>query len=188
MAGFVTEKHPPYWRHLARRALTETLARARLDTPWTAIFGLGPTVAAGIGAWAITGNATWTAIWSVSALAALSLLYFLYRLVVLPKQLAQEAATAHLAELHAIRGERDGALFQLAVLMPGEREAFLARAKSTIAQLASFYIASHDGISSAMLAGMELPPEQWLNAELERCGQTWRVRNVQGDKYDIVDG
>jgi len=176
-----------YWRPLTQRALDETLKRARVDGVWTAIFALGPTVVAGIGAWRITGSVTWTAVWTIVALLAISVAHFLWRVAQLPKVIAMEQSEAHRAELDAIRGERDGALFQLAVLMPGEREAFVARSKSTIAQLASYYISSHDGISPRMAAGLELPPEQWLNAELARTGHNWRVSNIRGAQYDIVD-
>lgn len=38
---------------------------------------------------------------------------------------------------------------------------------------------SHDGISPRMVGGLELLPEKWLNAELARMNQTWRVRDLQ---------
>lgn len=37
------------------------------------------------------------------------------------------------------------------------------------------YILSHDNISSAMLAGLEMPPADWLNKRLAQLGESWRV-------------
>jgi hypothetical protein len=37
------------------------------------------------------------------------------------------------------------------------------------------YIASHDEISPALLAGTELPPAEWMNRRLEELGKPWRV-------------
>jgi len=54
-------------------------------------------------------------------------------------------------------------------------------------QITQLYILSHDGISPRMMAGMELPPEEFINAELERQGATWRVRNVNGETADTYD-
>jgi hypothetical protein len=49
------------------------------------------------------------------------------------------------------------------------------------------YILSHDEISSEMMAGLQLPPEDWLNSELQKYGKLWRVRNVRGPNYETYD-
>ncbi len=54
-------------------------------------------------------------------------------------------------------------------------------------QLTNLYMLTHDGISSRMMAGMELPPANFLNAELERQGANWRVKEVVDAKAHIVD-
>lgn len=62
------------------------------------------------------------------------------------------------------------------------------RRAAVIRQLTQLYILSHDGISSRMMAGMELPPSGFLNQELERKGEKWRVQSVNDDKavtYDV---
>ena len=54
-------------------------------------------------------------------------------------------------------------------------------------QLTQLFILSSDGISSRMMAGMELPPAEFLNAELARMGERWRVRNVEGAGAETYD-
>jgi hypothetical protein len=49
------------------------------------------------------------------------------------------------------------------------------------------FILSHDGIPSQMLAGLQLPPQDWLNEQLEIYGKRWRVRNVQGPTFEIYE-
>ena len=49
-----------------------------------------------------------------------------------------------------------------------ERQEFLV-------SLTRLYIASHDGISSEMMAGLQLPPDDWLNGELAKRGKAWHV-------------
>ncbi len=36
---------------------------------------------------------------------------------------------------------------------------------------------SHDGVSSEMRSGLELPPENWLNEQLQKYKKTWRMKN-----------
>jgi hypothetical protein len=49
------------------------------------------------------------------------------------------------------------------------------------------YILSHDGISSEMMAGLELPPQDWLNDQLEKYGKPWRVRTGKGPAFETYD-
>jgi hypothetical protein len=32
-----------------------------------------------------------------------------------------------------------------------------------------------------------LPPDSWLNEQLSQSGETWRVQNVDGFRYEIYD-
>ena len=54
-------------------------------------------------------------------------------------------------------------------------------------QLREEYIRSNDGLSPALLAGREHPPEEWFNVNLEAIGANWRVRVIGSDvtAYDI---
>jgi hypothetical protein len=49
------------------------------------------------------------------------------------------------------------------------------RREQILARLTNLYILSHDGITPAIAARIELPPSAWLNAELERMGEKWRL-------------
>lgn len=70
---------------------------------------------------------------------------------------------------------------------PGVSEAETQRRTATLSQLTNLYILSHDGITPRMMAGMELPSADFLNAELERQGAKWRVRNVNGATAETYD-
>lgn len=56
---------------------------------------------------------------------------------------------------------------------------------AVLRQLMQIYVFDHDTISADMLAGRELPPEEWLNAQLRQRGEGWRVRNIQGPIAEI---
>ena len=58
---------------------------------------------------------------------------------------------------------------------------------AVLRQLTQLYVFDHGAISADLLAGRELPPEDWLNAELRRRGESWRVRNVQGPIAEIYN-
>lgn len=61
------------------------------------------------------------------------------------------------------------------------------RRQSILRQLTELYMMSNDGISSRMAAGMELPPADFLNEELEKLGESWRVHSVNGQNADIYE-
>jgi len=54
-------------------------------------------------------------------------------------------------------------------------------------QLTNLYMLSHDNITPRMAAGMELPPIEFLNAELALAGATWRVSKVIGADAETYD-
>lgn len=49
------------------------------------------------------------------------------------------------------------------------------RRSNLLQGLRNQFIASHDGISSEMMAGMAWPPDDWMNEQLEKLGETFRV-------------
>lgn len=53
-------------------------------------------------------------------------------------------------------------------------------------QLRNLWIASNDNISSEMMAGLEWPPEIWLNEKLAFYRQAWRVR-TNGAYFETYD-
>jgi len=49
------------------------------------------------------------------------------------------------------------------------------RRKNILNKLHHEYILSNDGISSAMLAGLENPPKEWINKRLKELDENWRI-------------
>jgi hypothetical protein len=43
------------------------------------------------------------------------------------------------------------------------------------------------GVRSRFLAGMDLPPAEFINDELQRQGASWRVGKVAGGKCEFVE-
>lgn len=84
----------------------------------------------------------------------------------------------------ALESAKDQAQVALAsqakTMMPTEAE----RAEA-LRQITKLYILSNDGISSRMMAGLELPPASFINGELERQNAKWRVRNVKDGSAEI---
>lgn len=70
---------------------------------------------------------------------------------------------------------------------PVDKSQIASQRAAVLRQLTHLYILSNGGISSRMMAGLELPPEEFLNKELERQGLPWRVRNVSGANADTYD-
>ncbi|MEG8024094.1 hypothetical protein QP162_05930 [Sphingomonas aurantiaca] len=60
-----------------------------------------------------------------------------------------------------------------------------AERAEALRQITRLYILSNDGISSRMMAGLELPPAEFINGELERQNAKWRVTNVKGASAEI---
>jgi len=60
-----------------------------------------------------------------------------------------------------------------------------ARRNLLLSKLRQEYIFSHDGLSSALLAGTEPVPAEWMNKRLAQMGELWRVR-VKGGEYEVL--
>lgn len=58
---------------------------------------------------------------------------------------------------------------------------------AVLGQLTQLYVLGHDGITPRMAAGMELPPVEFLNAELEKQHATWRVSATDGPRASFYD-
>ena len=56
-----------------------------------------------------------------------------------------------------------------------DKEKEVNRRKMLLSKLHQEYILSHDGISPAMMAGLELPPKEWINTRLKELGETWII-------------
>jgi|GEM_PF-6923130 thiol:disulfide interchange protein len=63
------------------------------------------------------------------------------------------------------------ALFQAAQDLRREE---LQRRYRILKALRQEYILSHDNISPQMMAGIEMPPKEWINKRLQELGESWR--------------
>jgi hypothetical protein len=74
-----------------------------------------------------------------------------------------------------------------AVRPPDRTEVEGTRRAALLRKITSKYMLDHDGISSAMMAGLELAPANYLNDGLEKLGEKWRVRSVDGPNAEIEE-
>lgn len=58
---------------------------------------------------------------------------------------------------------------------------------ATLGTLTRLYIAQDNGVSARVRSGEELAPVDFLNQELERQGEKWRVRDIDGLNANIYD-
>lgn len=176
-----------YWRPLIARAWAETRAKARIDTLSNLAFVIVPVVTGAAIVAAATRNVPWSAVGAVGGLAVAVLVHFVVRIAALPATLATEMREKHQAELEEIARQRDEKQMLLAAIMPGQDESEKERRTLIVRQLVPLYMEGHDGISSAMRAGLELPPEKWMNHELAHRGYHWTVRDSGNGRFETCD-
>jgi len=70
---------------------------------------------------------------------------------------------------------------------PGRKESEGTRRAELLRKITSKYMLDHDGISSAMMAGLELAPANYLNDSLKKLGEKWRVHSVEGPNAEIEE-
>ena len=58
------------------------------------------------------------------------------------------------------------------------------RRREILSLLRNEYILSHDNISAGMLAGLEMPPSEWVNRRLGQLKECWRVGANGISRYD----
>ena len=162
------------WAQARRRAFAETLELIRLDSLPRALLTLGVPAATLSALWFVTGALLPATAITVAATLIIGLLIFLAKLVTTPARLAEEAT----ALLAAQASQKDN------------EEA--ARRRSVIAKLVALYTEVRgDDVAPAIRAGLELPPEDWLNEHLSEFGESWQVFNTVGTGYqtfEIVSG
>jgi hypothetical protein len=62
-----------------------------------------------------------------------------------------------------------------------EQQCIAKQRSAKLRQLLRFYIFSRDNISPELLAGNALPPLDFLNGELAKSEENWRVQSVSGN-------
>ncbi|MER8775785.1 hypothetical protein [Mesorhizobium sp. M0977] len=92
-------------------------------------------------------------------------------------------------ESRLTRRDEENASLRSKQAVPAEpsRDNLVSQRVAFMQDLTRLYMLSHDGISTEMMAGFALPPVGWLNEQLESQGKAWRVRNVVGRSFEIVE-
>jgi hypothetical protein len=108
------------------------------------------------------------------------------RLVMAPYWVWEDEHTARMSAEQS----RDEAVNKLSILQSQQSntatQTTINQRSAVLAQLRQYYILSHDNITPRMAAGMEWPPQDWLNGELENRGEKWRVR-VNRDRFETYN-
>jgi hypothetical protein len=66
-------------------------------------------------------------------------------------------------------------------------EAFRVDRRTVLRDIAEQYRTDVVGVRSRFLAGLDLPPAEFINDELQRQGASWRVGRVAGGKCDFIE-
>jgi hypothetical protein len=59
------------------------------------------------------------------------------------------------------------------------KKAQMASRAAVLQRLTNYYMTTRDNISSEMMAGLALPPTDWLDAQLAAMHQDWRMKDYQ---------
>ena len=68
----------------------------------------------------------------------------------------------------------------------GTSEPESQRRQKVLRRLREEYILSHDGLSAALLAGIEQPPMEWTNGRLKELGEKWTVGEPKKELPDVA--
>jgi hypothetical protein len=158
-----------YWRGVAKRAFWEARGEVRLDTPVRIVTGVVIPIAAGLIVGLTTGSVAWGSVVSVGLLLLVGACLFIQKLFVVPGRMAAEQK----AEIERLTVEED--------------DAESARRHRLIQRLTQLYILSHDGITPALAAGLEMPPKDWLNEQLGTQGERWSIHEIRGTEYSTFE-
>jgi hypothetical protein len=59
--------------------------------------------------------------------------------------------------------------------------------RAILAQIRQLYVLSHDRITSELAAGLALPPTDYINDQLAKLHEGWRVRSTDGPNAEIYE-
>ena len=154
-----------YWSRVAIRAFREARAEVRLDTAVRVVTGVVTPIVAGLIVGFATGSIAWGSIVGVGLLLLVGLFVFIQKLYTVPGKMAVEQ-----------KAEIDGLTAEEISAESGRRDRLIQR-------LTRLYKLSHDGITPALAAGLELPPKDWLNEQLGMQGENWSIHEIRGADY-----
>ena len=69
----------------------------------------------------------------------------------------------------------------------GEKDSLGSERRAILVKATRLYVKEHPDAPVAMAQGKAFAPEEFLNDELKREGQKWRVRHVHGNEALIYD-
>lgn len=157
-----------YWATVAKRALRETLELTPWASPAKAVFSVVPTLSAAGAAYAVTGSPVQTGLFTLATTAALAAGAFVWKLLTVPPAMAREAAQT----LAALKPSDDA-----------QADAERRRRDRVIADLVKLYPLVADSIPAEIMAGLDLPPMEWLNEQLARRGEDWQIIETRGREF-----
>jgi len=141
--------------------------------------GVGAPVAAGVVIWAQTGNWLQGGLVTLGLVLGIGLLLFIGKFATIPPTMAAEVARKNEEEIIWLRDRLNN--YEDVAKAREER-----RRHDVVRQLIAYHMHQSDGVSPAMAAGLELPPENWLNQELQERAENFRVA-VVGHQWQVRD-
>jgi hypothetical protein len=162
---------PPsaYWTRIFARAWRETLEALRLESGVRVATTVGaPALATLIFAY-VTGQFAWTGIATVGIVLSIGVGVFSAKATRLASATFREVE----GQLHQVLSHLDEAEHMLRV--------------DLIDRLVALYLDSTPDACAKIRTGLELPPVEWMNANLLELGEAWRVCSVRGVRYCIAD-
>lgn len=159
-----------YWATVTKRAFAEARAEVRLDKPVRIVTSVITPLTAGGIVWYFTNNVAWTGIVTAGLLLLVGVCVFLERLASVPVAMAAEQAALLETTRAQIKTQEDQ-----------ERAAH-------IFYLADMYVKEvRPANAETINRSLEYPPEDWMNARLEKLGFPWRVKFGPGAKVETYE-
>lgn len=154
-----------HWSGIVRRAWREMREQIRWDTPVRVITGMIAPILSGALIWYATDNFAWSGAVTVMVVAVIGLCVFARKMITVPAVMAAERQT------------------KFETLQVGRANREQQRRAHLVDRLINEYKLSHDEISPALLAGLELPPLDWLNERLASVGESWWIGEVHPNGF-----
>lgn len=162
------------WAEARIQAARDTLELARLNEPFRAVITLGVPLATVAGVWVVSGQLALAALIGLLALFTLALGMFLVKLI------------------GNVAGIAERARKELATRAADDERAEMERRDEVVAKLGDLYLLERGGQGAAAIkAGLELPPEDWLNEHLAERGEVWHIcgtHNAYYYTFEVVEG
>lgn len=159
----------PYWKRVFVEAWRATLA----NSPWSSLLrvaiAIGTVAGTSGAAYFLSGQNPLAALAGPALGAVAFLAFFLAETAKTPARMD--------AELRAkLKAEEDA-----------DKQRERLRRRGVMDRLVSLYQLQNDSIAPEIIAGFQLPPEQWLNESLAEIGESWQVFDIRGTSYSTFE-